>query len=103
MIDCLLSVLWTPRCYTCDTIPHLSASEQTEALDIPTCSSDTDTLTTDPWPASEQAIFHSSNVIRSYKISSRSTIFHACEAITLKYYCFFFFKHQEKTSTYIGF
>ena len=52
----------------CDTIPHLSTSEQTEALDIPTYSSDTDILTTDPWPASEWAIFHSSNVIRSYKV-----------------------------------
>ena len=54
MIDSLLSVLWTPRCYACDTIPHLSASEQTEALDIPTCSSDTDTLTTDPLTGAEQ-------------------------------------------------
>lgn len=46
---------------------YLPLSRQRD-LDLPKYSSAIDILTTYPLPASEQVIFHSSNVIRGYKI-----------------------------------
>lgn len=46
---------------------YLPLSRQRDR-DIPKYGSDIDILTTYPLPASERVIFHSSNVIRGYKI-----------------------------------
>lgn len=69
VIEFLFLVFLTPLCYmvTALFLIYLPLSRQRD-LDIPTYGSDTDALTTYLWPAGEAVIFHSSHVIRGYKI-----------------------------------